>query len=257
MFTKKNIAYCIKLQSGVVVSQGSVASNRTALRQWIAVLPWPWVGAMEATLFTGWIYDFLMSYALELKVANPQMLKAIAASKKKNDRVDAQRIADLLRCDPLPECYMAPEEIRELRRVLRYRNLMVSEAVRMKSKMSGLLMEVGAVYSKKRLHDKKYFSDLLLRVEDMPDSVIALLRLFRANYEMFNKMQKKLINVLNNKPLVAGRVQRLMMIDGVGEVTALMWVLEVGDPMRFGSIGQAISYCGLCSAQRESGGSSC
>ena len=41
---------------------------------------------------------------------------------------------------------------------------------------------------------------------------------------------------------------------GVGEVTALTWVLEVGGPFRFGSIRQAISYCGLCSAQRESAG---
>ena len=49
------------------------------------------------------------------------------------------------------------------------------------------------------------------------------------------------------------RVQRLMTIPGVGEVTALTWVLEIGDPSRF-STRQAISYCGLCSAQRESAG---
>ena len=71
------------------------------------------------------------------------MLKAIAGSKKKNDRVDAEKIADLLRCDFIPECYMAPENIRELRRVLRYRNLMMREGVRMHNKMAGLLMGWG------------------------------------------------------------------------------------------------------------------
>ena len=40
---------------------------------------------MEATLFTGWVYDFLKPYAIELKVAHPAMLKAITAAKKKND----------------------------------------------------------------------------------------------------------------------------------------------------------------------------
>lgn len=158
---KKIIAYCIKTQSGEVIDRGTVAANRVALRQWVDELPRPWLGAMEATLFTGWIYDFLKPYALDLKVAHPQMLKAITTSKKKNDSIDARKIADLLRCNLLPECHMVSEELRELRRVLRYRNLMVREAVKMKNKLSGLLMEVGAIYSKKRLHGKKYFASLL------------------------------------------------------------------------------------------------
>jgi len=57
-----------------------------------------------------------------LKVAHPLMLRAIAAAKKKNDRIDANKICDCLRCDFLPECYMAPTAIRERRRTLRYRN---------------------------------------------------------------------------------------------------------------------------------------
>jgi hypothetical protein len=47
--------------------------------------------------------------------------RAIAAAKKKNDRIDANKICDCLRCDFLPECYMAPTAIRERRRTLRYR----------------------------------------------------------------------------------------------------------------------------------------
>ena len=45
-----------------------------------------------------------------------------------------------------------------------------------------------------------------------------------------------------------------MTIQGVGEATALTWVLEMDDPNRFSSIKKAVSYCGLCSAQRESAG---
>jgi transposase len=251
---KKNISFCIKTESGKIIKEGRIAANRAALLLWVSHLPQPWIGAMEATLFTGWIYDFLKPHAFKLEVAHPQMLKAIIVSKKKNDRVDARKIADLLRCDLLPTCYMAPEKIRELRRVLRYRNLMVREAVRMKNKMSGLLMEVGGIYSKKKLHGKKYFSHLLESIEDVPESVKDLLLLSRANYEMFNRIQKRLIEALHHDPLISGRIERLMTIEGVGEVTALSWVLEVGDPLRFGSIKQAISYCGLCSAQKESAG---
>ena len=106
-------------------------------------------------------------------------MKAIGASKKKNDKLDARKIADLVRCNLLPACYVAPVEIRELRRMLRYRNLVVAQAVRMKNKMSGLLMEVGAEYNKQRLHGKKYFTELLETVAEVPESVKDLLRLSR------------------------------------------------------------------------------
>jgi transposase len=120
--------------------------------------------------------------------------------------------------------------------------------------MSGLLMEVGASYSKKRLHGKKYFHELLERVEEVPHSVKELLKLSRAGFEMFRDVQKKLVAALRNNSLIRERVERLMTIRGIGEVTALTWTLEIGDPWRFSSIRQAISYCGLCSAQRESAG---
>jgi transposase len=251
---KKTIAYCIKRIDGTLVRQGVVPAERKALHQWQSELPGPWFGAMEATIFTGWVYDFLKPYAVDLKVAHPAMLKAITAAKKKNDRDDAEKIADLLRVNLLPECHILPEELRELRRVLRYRSMIVRTAVKMKNKMSGLLMEVGAQYNKKRLYGKKYFNALLERVEDVPDSVKALLKLSRNGFEMFDDIQKKLVDALRNNKLIQERVLRLMSIPGIGEVTALTWVLEIGEPSRFSSSRQAISYCGLCSAQHESAG---
>jgi hypothetical protein len=76
-------------------------------------LPQPWNAAMEATMFTGWIYDHLKPQAAVLKVAHPLMPRAVVAAKKKNDRIDARKICDCLRCDFLPECYMAPTAIRD------------------------------------------------------------------------------------------------------------------------------------------------
>lgn len=251
---KKVIAYCIKALDGRLIEQGKIDTDRKSVLEWVNGLPGPWIGAMEATIFTGWIYDFLTPYAVDLKVAHPEMLKAITAAKKKNDRADAEMIADLLRVNLLPECHMLSEEIRELRRILRYRNHVVRTAVKMKNKMSGLLMEVGANYSKRRLHGKKYFEGLLERVDEIPLSVKELLKLSRTSFEMFRAIQKRLIAALRNNDLIRDRVQRLMTIQGIGEVTALTWALEVGDPRRFSSIRRAISYCGLCSAQRESAG---
>lgn len=251
---KKTIAYCIKKIDGTIVRHGTVAAERKALSKWMSELPGCWYGAMEATIFTGWVYDFLKPHAVELKVAHPAMLQAITAAKKKNDRADAEKIADLLRVNLLPECHMMPEELRELRRVLRYRNMIVSTAVKMKNKMSGLLMEVGAIYDKKRLHGKKYFGALLERVEDVPNSVKGLLKLSRNGFEMFDGIQKQLVAALRKSGTIRARVERLMSIPGVGEIMALTWILEIGDVTRFSSSRQAISYCGLCSGQHESAG---
>jgi len=57
---------------------------------------------------------------------------------------------------------------------------------------------------------------------------------------------------LEEHPLLVKRVNLLKSIRAVGEVTALTWALEVGNPHRFSSIGKAESYCGLTSALNES-----
>jgi len=111
---KRTIAYCMKTIDGCLVDQGKTGADRQSLSEWVKSLPGPWIGAMEATMFTGWVYDFLKPHAIALKVAHPEMLKAITAAKKKNDRADAEKIVDLLRVDLLPECHMLSEEMREL-----------------------------------------------------------------------------------------------------------------------------------------------
>ena len=118
---KKTISYCVKDASGQVHQEGQVGATRWELDCWMKTLPQPWIVAMEATIFTGWIYDRLLPHAQQIKVAHPLMLRAIAAAKKKNDRIDASKIADCLRCDFLPECHMASTAIRDRRRTLRVR----------------------------------------------------------------------------------------------------------------------------------------
>lgn len=251
---KKSISYCLKLGDGSIVAEGSVSTQRKTLEAWVRSLPTPWCGALEATLFTGWIYDFLLPHAYSLQVAHPAMMKAISASKKKNDKVDARKVADLLRCNLLPACYMAPPELRELRRLLRYRSLMVRQAVRMKNKAAGLLMEVGAEYNKEKLHQAGYFRDLLETVEHVPDSVKDLLKISRGAAELFDEAQRRLVSGLLRNRLLQQRVERLRSIRGVGEILALTWAVEVGEPARFPNVGQALSYCGLTSAQISSAG---
>jgi transposase len=249
---KKTISYCVKDAAGCVHREGKIGSSRRELDAWVRTLPQPRTIAMEATIFTGWIYDHLLPHAEKVKVAHPLMLRAIAAAKKKNDRIDAGKIADCLRCDFLPECHMASTEIRDRRRTLRYRSLVVKQMVQMKNRVSGLLMETGVSYNKDRLHKVGYFAELMSTNEEVNQSIRPLLKLSREMISRSQKLDYALVSSLERDQLLEERLRRLRTVPGVGPITALTWALEIGDFTRFASIKQAISYCGLCGDEKSS-----
>jgi hypothetical protein len=94
----------VKLVDDSLVGAGEIAATRAALDRWMATVRRPWTVAMEATPFPSWVYEHLKPHAAGMKVANPSMRKAIAASKRKNDHIDAGKIADLPRADPQGRC---------------------------------------------------------------------------------------------------------------------------------------------------------
>lgn len=250
---KKTVVYCEKALTGETVEHGRIAATRKDLIEFARARRRPWVGGLEATMFSGWIYDVLAPYAVKLHVGHPLRLKAL--KKNKNDRIDAEMLANLLRAQLFPTCHMASPEVRELRRVLRYRNFMVMQTTRMKNKTSGLLMEVGAQYTKRKLHGKRYFSELLDKgLEDVPQSVRELLKMTHKSVDIFQQTQRTLLKALSKHPTLEERLERLKTVKGVGEVTALTWALEIDTPKRFSSIKDVQSYCGLCAAEHESAG---
>lgn len=255
---KKSISVCVKLADGQIVDERRLKANRWELNKWIESRRLPWIAGLEATMFTGWIYDLLKPHAEQVKVINPLLAKAITAGKRQNDRLDARQMSDMLRVDWVPECYMPPPELRDLRRVLRYRHLLVRESTRFKSRTSGLLMECGVEYQKTKLHGAAYFQSLLGEIpeqlgEELPESLLRLLKLSRSMIQMLEDMNRQLLKTLERHPLLKARVELLQTIRGVGPVVSLTWALEVGEVARFGSISKAISYCGLCSGESQSG----
>lgn len=253
---KRTISFFEKRADGRKVASGSFSTDHQSVLKWAAERGTPWVGGMEATLFTGHLYEVLQPFAVDLLVGHPLRIKAITSAKHKNDRKDAETLADLLRADLFPQCHMASPLVRELRRILRYRNFLVRQAATMKNKTTGLLMEVGAVYDAKRIHRERYFNELLENLDEVPPSVLELLRTTRSSLEMFQAAQKRLLDALIEHDHLCERVARLMSIDGVGEISALTWALEIDTPERFSNLKQAVSYCGLCSGQNESAGKS-
>src|ERR1700676_1231204 len=206
---KKTISYCVKDAAGKIHREGKIGSTRRELDAWIKTLPQPRMMAMEATIFTGWIYDHLLPHAEKVKVAHQLMLRAIAP-------------------------------------------VMVKQAVKIKNRIWGLLMETGVSYNKRRLHKVGYFDELMSGNEEIDASIRPLLKLSRETINRSQKLDYALVSSLERDPLLKERLERLKTVPGVGPITALTWVLEIGDVARFRSVKQAISYCGLCGAEKSS-----
>ncbi len=88
--------------------------------------------------------------------------------------------------------------------------------------------------------------------EEIDASIRPLLKLSREHIVRAQKLDYALVSSLERDPMLAERLKRLRTVPGVGPITALTWALEIGDVARFRSIKQAISYCGLCGAEKSS-----
>jgi len=251
---KQIIAYCVKKVDGQLVTEGTIKATRTALAEWVKSLPQPWVGGMEATMFSHWIYVALQPHAAELYMGHAARMKAISAGKKKSDKLDSRTIADLLRCNVFPKCFVIAPELGRLRQQLRFRQLVVKQQVAFMNKTAGLLMETGIEYERRRLHGKRYFSELMATTHWVNQELKPLLKFSRQQIESLAGMDKRLIRMLEKHPQLRARVAALRTIEGVGPILALSWALETGTPERFPSIKDAQSYCGLTSAFWESAG---
>src|SRR5262249_9482340 len=143
-------------------------------------------------------------------------------------------------------------DCRDRRRTLRYRQLLMRQMVQMKNRISGLLMETGVSYNKRRLHKVKYFHELLTTNHDIDESIRPLLKLSRETIVRLQKTEYALVSSLQRDPLLSERIQHLRTVPGVAPITALTWALEMGDVSLFRSIRHAISYGGFCGDEKSS-----
>jgi len=98
----------VKDGGGKVHAEGSIPATRFDLDLWMKRLPQPWSAAMEAAMFSGWIYDHSKPHAAALKVAHPLMLRAIAAAKKNS-------FWSAFSCAKFPKLWLDPNTIEPFR----------------------------------------------------------------------------------------------------------------------------------------------
>ncbi|AUY52770.1 IS110 family transposase [Streptomyces sp. CB01881] len=205
--------------------------------------------AFEAAYGWGWLVELLEDYGYEPHLVHPLRCKAIASARLKNDKVDAAILGQLLRADLLPEAWIAPLDVRQQRALLRHRFQLVRLRTLLRNRVHAVLADLGQDRSGGCFTGPG--RDWLASLE-LPDAsrrvVDDLLQLMDALQVPIDALDKQLAAHARGDP----RVKGLMELPGVGVLTALVILAEVGDVTRFPSARKLAAWAGLTPTVRAS-----
>jgi transposase len=206
--------------------------------------------AMEATLGWYWAADVLEECGARLHLAHPLGIKAFSYQRVKKDESDSKLLADLLRMGMLPESWIAPPAVRQLREAVRYRHKLVDARANAKSQVHGVLAKAGV---------KVPVSDLFGLAGNALLDTVALDDMYLVRVESLRDLvalHSREIAMLDRRihARLAGDVgyQAIQAIPGVGKVLAAVFVAEIGDINRFPGPEQLASWAGMTPRHHES-----
>jgi transposase len=208
--------------------------------------------ALEATYGWEWLADVLEEAGYELHLAHPLRTKAIASARVKTDSVDALTLAHLLRTDLLPEAYIAPRELRDLRDLLRHRVALTHMRSALKNRVHALIARQGIRHDHSDLFGNAGLPFLAqLELREPPrrrlDSLLALIA-------DFDREIDRTTREIDQRARHDDRVDVLCQIRGVGPYTAMLVIAEIGDITRFAKARKLCAWAGLTPTVRSSDG---
>jgi transposase len=212
----------------------------------------PWAVCFEASCGYGWLYERLKRMAQKVVVAHPGQLRLIFRSKRKNDRVDAEKLAKLLYLDEVPPVYVPSVEVRSWRAMIEHRQKLLQERVRAKNQLRALL-RTHAIVAPRGLWTKK--GKAWIEAQELPTSMDRLQRdILLERLGSLRGLIERVEAALEEIAQSHAGVKLLREIPGVGIRTAEAVMAYVDDPQRFRSIKSIGSYFGLVPCQDQSAG---
>jgi transposase len=244
---------CILNEDGKTIKQQTIRGRLGELVEELSKVPEPFEVVFEATGGYGPLHEKLSAVARRVVMAHPAQLALIWKSKRKNDRVDAQKLAKLLYLDAVPPAHVPLPEVRQWRRLIELRGSLVRRQTMLKNQFHALLRSNGiASLPAARLFSRQGMSWLL---EQKMDEASSLERTVLLDQMQNVKQQLKTVEkALSRRSGPDPRVTLLMTIPGVGKRTAEAFAAYVDRIDRFSRSGKVGSYFGLVPCQDSSAG---
>jgi transposase len=140
---RKRSQVAVVSEDGTVELNKNVVNGSEPMLRLIGDLPSGTPVAFEAAFGWGWLVQLLEDYGFEPHMVHPLRCKAIASARLKNDKVDAAILAQLLRADLLPEAWIAPPQVRQLRALLRHRASLVRVGTQQRNRIHAVAADHG------------------------------------------------------------------------------------------------------------------
>jgi len=205
---------------------------------------------LEATYGWYWAADTLAAAGAEVHLAHPLGVKAYGYQRVKTDARDAANLADLLRMGRLPEAWITPREVRDLRELTRYRQKLVGLRSNCKDQVHAVLAKLGIAVTCSDLFGAwgSAWMDGLRLPQPYAGKVTSLRQLIGELSTEITMLSEVIADLL-----AAHHGYRVIQrLPGIGPVLAAVIIAEIGDVTRFRTAAQLSSWAGLTPKHRES-----
>jgi transposase len=252
----RTLALCVLDDQGQVAHRATVAASPQAVLDALAPYRDGLAVACECLFAWYWLADLCQEQGIPFVLGHALYLKAIHGGKAKNDAIDAEKIARLLRGGNLPQAYVYPRGMRETRDLLRRRTFLV----RQRAQLLAHLVNTNSQYNLPPFAKKLSYAanraelDVAARFADpsvrkAAEADLALVAAYDGQVAALELYLTRAAKVDDPQAY-----QRLLSVPGVGKVLALILLYEIHDIRRFPAVGQFLSYARLVRCPHESAG---
>ena len=222
------------------------------LREWAKANLRKGDAAVIETTTNVWdVYDIVEPLVSYVVVAHAGGVRQIAEARVKTDKKDIERLIRLLIADIVPEVWVPPVEVRELRGMISYRNRLVKTGTMIRNRLQSLIHRHNLILPKGMLRDKGWWE-----VQKMNALEKIQIRQELAMLDELEKHKAEVDAELGRQSLgeVWGkRAMRLLQLPGFGVIVSMTVLSAIGDATRFESAKKLVGYSGLGAGVHDSG----
>lgn len=256
--SKRKFSVVMLNENGEVESQHTYPMDEAGISQFTGLLHADDRIAFEAGGSCYHFYDLVAPHAGEVKIINTTAFRIIKNSIKKTDMNDAHLIAKFLRYNELPEIYIPEKLYQQLRELLNFREKLVQMRTKCRNIVTAALEKEGVLIGRKNLDNPAHRFDI--RSLALPPAarlkIICTLDRIDVLERDIRMMEQELKSMAKGDDRCRRQIVRLMQIPGIGELTAITIISEIGGCIeRFATKKEIASYAGLVRKTDQSGDS--
>ena len=247
---KDTISVAVMNAAGKVVMESILETKAATLLQFIRGLRGNLLLTLEEGTWAAWLYDLLKPQVTQVTVCNPRR-NALLKSGDKSDRIDARKLAELLRQGSLSAVYHGEKGLRTLRELSRSYLTITKDLTRVMNRLKALYHSWGIACSGTQVYAPRHRAEWLSQIQEA-----GVRRRAEFTYHQLDGLQA-LRQAVRRHLLAASRKQSatklLRQIPGIGPIRAALLVALLQTPHRFRTKRQLWAYSGLAIERHGSG----